>query len=275
MDDPSAGIPYLTETDHLQTSSIPGAVFGDTENTSSCGSKQAPENILSSTADARDELATYESVYDKPSPKPARLKRKKCLIPTSESSDEDGVRDGPGFSCADPGSISNTKKSLPTKSYHHKRKSDQLTFDIFSPHYDPFASFYTSRPEADPQGPRIFEPSSLTDLQRTRNMASLDRRSSFDSRASTGYQEIVFDSTSVNPACRSSAPPTPSGRRGPLTELARAGMKAVKELVHAGGASSFERNVTQKILVFYVQRVKDQGRKPWDVNVETSSPGLF
>jgi hypothetical protein len=58
-----------------------------------------------------------------------------------------------------------------------------------------------------------------------KNMFS--RRSSAHSRASTGYQEIVFDSKSINSGSQASGV---SGRQGPLDAVAKAAMNAVKRI---------------------------------------------
>ena len=53
------------------------------------------------------------------------------------------------------------------------------------------------------------------------------RRSSAHSRASTGYQEIVFDSKSISSGSQASGV---SGRQGPLDAVAKAAMNAVKRI---------------------------------------------
>jgi hypothetical protein len=53
------------------------------------------------------------------------------------------------------------------------------------------------------------------------------RRSSVHSRASSGYQEIVFDSKSANSGSQAS---NASGRRGPLDAITKAAMNAVKRV---------------------------------------------
>ncbi|CZR51530.1 uncharacterized protein PAC_01407 [Phialocephala subalpina] len=69
-------------------------------------------------------------------------------------------------------------------------------------------------------------------LQNTRG-GVYSRRGSVHSGASTGYEEIVFDSKSAHSGSQASigsANSVGSGRRGPLSRLARAGMNAVKEV---------------------------------------------
>lgn len=59
------------------------------------------------------------------------------------------------------------------------------------------------------------------------------RKSSIQAEAASGFQEIIFDSGSVASSCQGSVQSNiscASGRRGPLNEWARAGMKAVKEI---------------------------------------------
>jgi hypothetical protein len=59
------------------------------------------------------------------------------------------------------------------------------------------------------------------------------RRSSVQVSVSCGYEEIVFDSRSEESGSQASIQSNTScasGRRGPLGELARAGMKAVKRI---------------------------------------------
>lgn len=57
-----------------------------------------------------------------------------------------------------------------------------------------------------------------------------NRKPSLSQRQNSGYQEIVFDSNSVHSESGTSVASGASGRRGPLTELARAGMNAVKKV---------------------------------------------
>lgn len=59
------------------------------------------------------------------------------------------------------------------------------------------------------------------------------RKSSVPAAASTGYEEIVFDSRSDRSDSQASVRSNAScvsGRRGPLSEWARAGMNAVKKI---------------------------------------------
>jgi hypothetical protein len=65
------------------------------------------------------------------------------------------------------------------------------------------------------------------------------RRQSVHSQASSGYQEIVFDSGSSRP----SSPGTP-GRRGPLDAAARAAMKAVKAIKACWRCKFLRKNVS-------------------------------
>jgi hypothetical protein len=80
---------------------------------------------------------------------------------------------------------------------------------------------------------------------RTRFGSSRDRGQSADSRASSGYSEIIFDSNSVH-SRESSAGSATSGRRGPLSDLARAGINALKK-VGACWRCKFLRKQVSKI----------------------------
>ena len=68
------------------------------------------------------------------------------------------------------------------------------------------------------------------DQSQSRWKTMFGRKSSIHSAASSGYREIVFDSGSVHSGSHVSNTSAASGRRGPLTEAARAGMKVLKKL---------------------------------------------
>jgi hypothetical protein len=80
---------------------------------------------------------------------------------------------------------------------------------------------------------------------RTRSGSSRDREQSANSGASSGYSEIIFDSNSVHSRASSAGSAT-SGRRGPLSDLARAGMNALKR-VGACWRCKFLRKQVSKI----------------------------
>lgn len=91
---------------------------------------------------------------------------------------------------------------------------------------------------------------------------SQTRSASVNSGASTGFQEYVFDSRSVHSAgsygsgaSGASAASRASGRRGPLSDWARAGMNALKEVGGACWRCKFLRKTVSmsKALVWYVQ----------------------
>ena len=83
----------------------------------------------------------------------------------------------------------------------------------------------------------------------TQRATSYSRATSVHSGASSGYQEIVFDSKSVNSvgsnASAASAASATSGRRGPLTDWARAKMNAVKKV-----GACWKCKFTRKIVSF-------------------------
>lgn len=70
-----------------------------------------------------------------------------------------------------------------------------------------------------------------SDLYLAKRATSYSKATSVHSGASSGYQEIDFDSKSVNSVgSNASAASATSGRRGPLTDWARAKMNAVKKV---------------------------------------------
>lgn len=72
---------------------------------------------------------------------------------------------------------------------------------------------------------------------------------------SSGYKEFVFDSNSVHSGSQASAASGGSGRRGPLSGLARAGMNAVKQVGACWRCKFLRKTVShrqnQKILAYY------------------------
>jgi hypothetical protein len=84
--------------------------------------------------------------------------------------------------------------------------------------------------KAGPKHQFSFRSGNVPDSLRDFSTPSLHKRGSVRNDSTAGYQEIVFESSSVHSGDQASAPPTPSGRKGPLSEVARAGMRAVKKI---------------------------------------------
>jgi hypothetical protein len=153
---------------------------------------------------------------------------------------------------------------------------------IFAKDYDPFAAFRltpivgpgntgSTLPSGSHGGGSNFDSSNKEPLSRGESreldlVASLpqvssSRRGSAQSNlsaVSSGYQEIVFDSNSVHSgASQASVASGRSGRRGPLSEYSRAGMKAVRKLGGACWRCKFLRKTVSVMIGSFRALVND------------------
>lgn len=105
-----------------------------------------------------------------------------------------------------------------------------------------FKSFSSKSKQVAPR------PGSLGSFQSDPTQASFkkmfSRRSSTHSRASSGYQEFVFDSRSVNSGSQASVL---SGRQGPLDSFATAAMNAVKRIGACWRCKYLRKSVSETI----------------------------